>query len=159
MRTKGQGTLKFDNTEIYLLLKEKEWRCSDCRKEIKKDLKDRNPFSLNDRQNPKWVMDAEKFSLQELADVNVKRKKPRGTKGNNARRPDGKLNYDNLLLLCHNCNEKRTNKKKERITFRTSKEKKEWLEHLAKDKGMAELMNDIIADYAKNNPHLNPLKE
>ena len=148
MRTKGQGTLKFDNNEIYLLLKEKKWRCSDCKKEIKKKLNDPNSiFSLKDRDNPKWVMEAEKFSLQNFEDINVIRKKPRGIKGNNARRPDGKLNYDNLLLLCHNCNEKRSNKKKERITFRTSKEKKEWLEHLLKDKGMAELMNDIIDKY------------
>jgi hypothetical protein len=145
--SKGQGKLKFDNTEIYLLLKENKWRCSDCNKEIKKKLNDPNPFSLKDRDNPKWVMEAEKFSLQELADINVKRKKSRGTKGNNARTEDGTLNYDNLLLLCYSCNKKQSKERREVITFRTSKEKKEWLEGLAKDKGMAELMNDIIDKY------------
>ena len=147
MRTKGQGTLKFENNEIYLLLKEKKWCCSDCNKEIKKDKDGKQiPFSHNDRENPKWVIDAEKFSLQNYEDINVIRKKPRGTKGNNKRLPNGKLNYDNLLLLCHSCNEKRFKEKKEQITFRTSKEKKEWLEQIAKnkDKGMTELMNDII---------------
>ncbi len=150
MRTKGQGTLKFDNNEIYSLLKEKKWCCSDCNKEIKKNIYEQTSFSHNDRENPKWVIDAEKFSLQNYEDINVIRKKPRGTPGNLARRPNGELNYDNLLLLCHNCNEKRFNKKKERITFRTSKEKKKWLEHFAKDKGMAELMNDIIDKYRNN---------
>ena len=150
MRTKGQGTLKFDNNEIYSLLKEKKWCCSDCNKEIKKNIYEQTSFSHNDRENPKWVIDAEKFSLQNYEDINVIRKKHRGTPGDLARRPNGELNYDNLLLLCHNCNEKRFNKKKERITFRTSKEKKKWLEHFAKDKGMAELMNDIIDKYRNN---------
>lgn len=147
--SKGQGKLKFDNTEIYLLLKEKKWRCSDCNKEIKKKLNDPNPFSLKDRDNPKWAMEAEKFSLQEFPDINVKREKSRGTKGNNARTEDGTLNYDNLLLLCYSCNKKRSKERREVITFRTSKEKKEWLERSAKanDKGMAELMNDIIDKY------------
>jgi len=146
--SKGQGKLKFDNTEIYLLLKENKWRCSDCNKEINNDLLNPPaPFSHNDRENPKWVMEAEKFSLQEFAEINVKRKKSRGTKGNNARTATGKLNYDNLLLLCYGCNKKRSKERRGVITFRTSIDNKEWLEHLAKDKGMAELMNDIIDKY------------
>jgi|TARA_B110000263_G_scaffold13057_1_gene10966 hypothetical protein len=152
--TKGQGTLKFDNNEIFLLLKENDWSCSSCDNPIKNE-KFENPFSSSERENPKWVVDAEKFSLQEFKDINVKRKKPRGTKGNNAR-SYGELNYDNLLLLCYLCNKKRLKERREQITFRTSIDKKEWLESLTKDKElkMAELMNKIIDEYIKNNPDL-----
>ena len=93
-----------------------------------------------------WIL-AKEYDLTNYDDINVVRKKPRGSKGNLAR-IDGELNFDNLLLLCHSCNEKRFKERKETVSFRTSKEKKEWLEQLAKDKdiGMAELMNDIVDD-------------
>ena len=151
MRTKGQGTLKFDNYDIILLLKYHKWCCSDCDELIFNKVMGEKYIPLNYRKDPlRWVSDPDdKYSLQNFEDINVIRKKPRGTKGNNKRLPNGKLNYDNLLLLCHSCNEKRSKEKKEQITFRTSKEKKEWLEKIAKDKdkGMAELMNDIIDKY------------
>ena len=141
----SQGNLKFSNREIIQLLFNKNWKCPNCDNIIKN--KQNIPFSEEEQNDITWAMLAKEYDLTNYDDINVVRKKPRGSKGNLAR-IDGELNFDNLLLLCHSCNEKRFKERKETVSFRTSKEKKEWLEHLAKDKdiGMAELMNDIVDD-------------
>jgi len=145
----SQGTLKFTNRETLQLLFNENWKCSHCNNIIKN--KQNIPFSEEEQNNITWAMLANEYDLTNYDDINIIRKKPRGSKGNNAR-IDGELNFDNLLLLCHSCHEKRFKEKEEQITFRTSKEKKEWLEHLAKkkDKGMAEIMNDIVDEYRNN---------
>ena len=145
----SQGTLKLSNSEIIQLLFNKNWKCPNCDNIIKN--KQNIPFSEEEQNDLTWAMLAKEYDLTNYDGINVVRKKPRGSKGNLAR-IDGELNFDNLLLLCHSCNEKRFKEKKEQITFRTSKEKKEWLENLAKDKdiGMAELMNDIVDEYRNN---------
>ena len=145
----SQGTLKFSNREIIQLLFNNNWKCRNCDNIIKN--KQNIPFSEEERKDITWAMLAKEYDLTNYDDINVVRKKTRGSKGNLAR-IDGELNFDNLLLLCHSCYENRRGERKEPIAFRISKEKKEWLENLAKDKdkSMAELMGDIIDEYRNN---------
>ena len=145
----SQGTLKFSNREIIQLLFNKNWKCRNCDNIIKN--KQNIPFSEEEQKDITWAMLAKEYDLTNYDDINVVRKKPRGSKDNLAR-IDGELNFDNLLLLCHSCYENRRGERKEPIAFRISKEKKEWLGHLAKDKdkSMTELMGDIIDEYINN---------
>ena len=145
----SQGTLKFSNREIIQLLFNKNWKCRNCDNIIKN--KQNIPFSEEEQNDITWAMLAKEYDLTNYDDINVVRKKPRGSKGNLAR-IEGELNFDNLLLLCHSCYKNRRGERREPIAFRISKEKKEWLEHLAedKDKSMTELMGDIIDEYINN---------
>ena len=87
------------------------------------------------------------YGLAKYNDINVKRKKTRGTPNNTSKNSDGSLNLENLLLLCKSCYI--INSKEVSISFRTSKNKRELLQKIAKSKeiNLTELMNEIVDNH------------
>ena len=142
--SQGRGTLKFSNSEIIQLLFNKNWKCLNCDNIIKN--KQNIPFSEEEQNDITWAMLAKEYDLTNYDDINVVRKKPRGSKGAVAR-IDGALNFDNLHLLCYECMDKKW-RKRASITFRTSLDNKEWLK--SQDKDMTELLNQIVQEYRNN---------
>ncbi len=142
--SQGRGTLKFSNSEIIQLLFNKNWKCLNCDNIIKN--KQNIPFSEEEQNDITWAMLAKEYDLTNYDDINVVRKKPRGSKGAVAR-IDGGLNFDNLHLLCYECMDKKW-RKRASITFRTSLDNKEWLK--SQDKDMTELLNQIVQEYRNN---------
>ena len=79
----SQGTLKFSNREIIQLLFNNNWKCRNCDNIIKN--KQNIPFSEEERKDITWAMLAKEYDLTNYDDINVVRKKTRGSKGNLAR--------------------------------------------------------------------------
>jgi len=140
----AQGTLKFSNTELLQILMNENWKCSHCNNIIKN--KQNTPFSEQEQNNVTWALFED---LSNYDDINVRRKLPRSSPGSSARKEDRTLNFDNLLLLCYECMEKKS-RKRVSISFRTSLDNKEWLKGQAKDKDMTELLNQIVQEYRNN---------
>jgi len=95
-----------------------------------------------------WVYDeVEHYGLAKYNDINVKKRKTRGTPNNTSKNSNGTLNFENLLVLCKSCY---INDSKEvSISFRTSKNKRELLQEMAKSKEitLTKLMNEIVDKY------------
>tara|TARA_B110000003_G_scaffold154066_1_gene154795 strand:- start:213 stop:734 length:522 start_codon:yes stop_codon:yes gene_type:complete len=144
----GKGSLKFSNGQIFQLLKENNWRCSDCESEINN--KNNSPFPPHCRLDENYwecFGNVVEYGLAKYNDINVKRKKTRGTPNNTSKNSDGSLNLENLLLLCKSCYI--INSKEVSISFRTSKNKRELLQKIAKSKeiNLTELMNEIVDNH------------
>ena len=146
----GKGNLKLSNSEITQLLLYENWKCSNCDNSIKN--KQNIPFSEEEKNDLTWTIFAPEYDLQNYDDINIVTKGIRGTKGNVVKLEDGTLNFDNLHVLCNGCGQRKKIGRAVTLSFRTSKEKKEWLKSLAKDKnkGMAEIMSDVIDEYRNN---------
>ena len=146
----GKGNFKLSNSEITQLLLYENWKCSNCDNSIKN--KQNIPFSEEEKNDITWTIFAPEYDLQNYDDINIVTKGIRGTKGNIVKLEDGTLNFDNLNVLCNGCGQRKKIGRAVTLSFRTSKEKKEWLKSLAKDKnkGMAQLMNDIVDEYRNN---------
>ncbi len=146
----GKGNLKLSNSEITQLLLYENWKCSNCNNSIKN--KQNIPFSEEEKNDITWTIFAPEYDLQNYDDINIVTKGIRGTKGNVVKLEDGTLNFDNLHVLCNGCGQRKKIGRAVTLSFRTSKEKKEWLKSLAKDKnkGMAEIMNDVVDEYRNN---------
>ena len=146
----GKGNFKLSNSEITQLLLYENWKCSNCDNSIKN--KQNIPFSEEEKNDITWTIFAPEYDLQNYDDINIVTKGIRGTKGNIVKLEDGTLNFDNLDVLCNGCGQRKKIGRAVTLSFRTSKEKKEWLKSLAKDKnkGMAQLMNDIVDEYRNN---------
>ena len=146
----GKGNLKLSNSEITQLLLYENWKCSNCDNSIKN--KQNIPFSEEEKNDITWTIFAPEYDLQNYDDINIVTKGIRGTKGNVVKLEDGTLNFDNLHVLCNGCGQRKKIGRAATLSFRTSKEKKEWLKSLAKDKnkGMAEIMSDVIDEYRNN---------
>ena len=146
----GKGNLKLSNSEITQLLLYENWKCSNCDNSIKN--KQNIPFSEEEKDDITWTIFAPEYDLQNYDDINIVTKGIRGTKGNVVKLEDGTLNFDNLHVLCNGCGQRKKIGRAVTLSFRTSKEKKEWLKSLAKDKnkGMAEIMSDVIDEYRNN---------
>lgn len=146
----GKGRLKFSNEEIIKILKENNWKCSDCGSPIND--KDGYPFLQNRRNDLNWVFnDEELYGLAKYNDINVKKRKTRGTPNNTKKNSNGSLNLENLSVLCKSCY---INDSKEvSISFRTSKNKREYLEKVAKGKEitLTKLMNEIVDNHRDEN--------
>ena len=142
----GKGRLKFSNEEIIIILQENNWKCSDCGSPIND--KDGKPFPPNRRNDLNWVFnDEELYGLAKYNDINVKKRKTRGTPNNSKTNSKGGLNLENLSLLCKSCY---INDSKEvSISFRTSKNKREFLEKVAtgKEITLTKLMNEIVDNH------------
>jgi len=142
----GKGRLKFSNQEIIKILKKNDWKCSDCGSQIND--KNNSPFPPNRRKDLNWVFDeVETYGLAKYNDIHVKKRKTRGTPNNTKKNSKGALNFENLRLLCKSCY---INDSKEvSISFRTSKNKREFLEKVAKSKEitLTKLMNEIVDKY------------